>query len=209
MTDARASDHLRPDQRYRRGGSVGGGARPCRSDGRAGRDAGAGRAVGQRQVDACPRGHAADRARIRHHRLRRRRPACACAARHFGRCAAGCRWCSRIRLPRSTRAPPSARVLDDPLRIHAIAGSAQRPAAIAGLLERVGLPATLAARRIHEISGGQRQRVAIARAIATGPSLIVLDEALVGARRVGARRHRRPADGAAEGYGPVLSLHHA
>ena len=71
-----------------------------------------------------------------------------------------------------------ARVLDDPLRIHAIADSAQRPAVIAGLLERVGLPAALAARRIHEISGGQRQRVAIARAIATGPSLIVLDEAL-------------------------------
>jgi peptide/nickel transport system ATP-binding protein len=70
------------------------------------------------------------------------------------------------------------RVLDDPLRIHAIASSAQRPAAIAALLERVGLPATLAARRIHEISGGQRQRVAIARAIAAGPSLVVLDEAL-------------------------------
>ncbi|MGX5845986.1 ABC transporter ATP-binding protein [Mesorhizobium sp. PL10] len=71
-----------------------------------------------------------------------------------------------------------ARVLDDPLRIHAIASRAERPARIAALLERVGLSADLAPRAIHEISGGQRQRVAIARAIATKPSLIVLDEAV-------------------------------
>ncbi|MER9007470.1 MULTISPECIES: ATP-binding cassette domain-containing protein [unclassified Mesorhizobium] len=71
-----------------------------------------------------------------------------------------------------------ARVLDDPLRIHAIASRAERPARIAALLERVGLAADLASRAIHEISGGQRQRVAIARAIATKPSLIVLDEAV-------------------------------
>lgn len=71
-----------------------------------------------------------------------------------------------------------ARVLDDPLRIHGIALPSERPRRIAALLERVGLPANLAARTIHEISGGQRQRVAIARAIATKPSLIVLDEAV-------------------------------
>ncbi|UVK50505.1 ATP-binding cassette domain-containing protein [Mesorhizobium sp. AR02] len=71
-----------------------------------------------------------------------------------------------------------ARVLDDPLRIHGIASSAERPRRIAALLERVGLTAELAPRAIHEISGGQRQRVAIARAIATKPSLIVLDEAV-------------------------------
>lgn len=71
-----------------------------------------------------------------------------------------------------------AGVLDDPLRIHGIAERRARPRSIATLLERVGLPATLAARPIHEISGGQRQRVAIARAIATRPKLIVLDEAL-------------------------------
>lgn len=71
-----------------------------------------------------------------------------------------------------------ASALADPLRIHRLASRAERPAAIAGLLERVGLPAELAIRPIHEISGGQRQRVAIARAIATKPSLIVLDEAV-------------------------------
>lgn len=71
-----------------------------------------------------------------------------------------------------------ARLLDDPLRIHGIADRATRPKAIAALLERVGLSAELAGRRVHEISGGQRQRVAIARAIATRPKLIVLDEAV-------------------------------
>lgn len=71
-----------------------------------------------------------------------------------------------------------ARLIDDPLRIHGIAGRAARPKAIAALLERVGLASELAGRRVHEISGGQRQRVAIARAIATRPRLIVLDEAL-------------------------------
>ena len=71
-----------------------------------------------------------------------------------------------------------ARVLDDPLRIHGIAARAERPAHIAALLERVGLPPGLAGRAIHEVSGGQRQRVAIARAVATRPSLIVLDEAV-------------------------------
>jgi peptide/nickel transport system ATP-binding protein len=68
--------------------------------------------------------------------------------------------------------------LADPLRIHGIASRAERPAAIAHLLERVGLDTALASRAIHEISGGQRQRVAIARAIATKPDLIVFDEAV-------------------------------
>lgn len=71
-----------------------------------------------------------------------------------------------------------ARVLDDPLRVNALADRSRRPALIDALLDRVGLPRALRDRRIHEVSGGQRQRVAIARALATGPKLIVLDEAL-------------------------------
>ena len=71
-----------------------------------------------------------------------------------------------------------AGALADPLRIHGLADARERPAAIARLLERVGLDAGLASRAIHEISGGQRQRVAIARALATKPDLIVLDEAV-------------------------------
>ncbi len=76
---------------------------------------------------------------------------------------------------------PRARVADalgEPLRIHALAERAARPAAIARLLDRVGLPATIADRAVHEISGGQRQRVALARALACQPALIVLDEAV-------------------------------
>lgn len=71
-----------------------------------------------------------------------------------------------------------AGALDDPLRIHGRMDRHGRKIAIAGLLERVGLDASLAGRAIHEISGGQRQRVAIARALATKPDLIVLDEAV-------------------------------
>ncbi len=68
--------------------------------------------------------------------------------------------------------------LADPLRIHAIVPRTGRRAEIVRLLDRVGLPAALAGRAIHEISGGQRQRVAIARALATNPELVVLDEAV-------------------------------
>ena len=66
----------------------------------------------------------------------------------------------------------------DALRIHGIGSRADRAQRVAALLDRVGLPADLANRGIAEISGGQRQRVAIARALATGPRLIVLDEAV-------------------------------
>ncbi|TDH38419.1 ABC transporter ATP-binding protein [Pseudohoeflea suaedae] len=66
----------------------------------------------------------------------------------------------------------------DPLRIHAVGKRHSRMAALAELLQRVGLSADMASRRIHEVSGGQRQRVALARALASRPRLVVLDEAL-------------------------------
>jgi peptide/nickel transport system ATP-binding protein len=49
-------------------------------------------------------------------------------------------------------------------------------AAVAALLEAVGLAADHARRLPHQLSGGQRQRVAIARALAPAPSVLIADE---------------------------------
>ena len=76
---------------------------------------------------------------------------------------------------------PRMRVRDlvaEPLRIHGITPAPGRAAHVAGLLESVGLAPELATRFPHQLSGGQRQRVAIARALATGPDLLVCDEAV-------------------------------
>ena len=68
------------------------------------------------------------------------------------------------------------RILEEPLKIHHRGDAAFRRVWIAELLERVGLPPSVADRYPHEFSGGQRQRIGIARALATKPKLVIADE---------------------------------
>ena len=66
----------------------------------------------------------------------------------------------------------------EPLAVHRLGHRSERAEKVLELLRKVGLGPELLDRYPHELSGGQAQRVALARALATGPALLVADEAL-------------------------------
>ncbi|MDY7106644.1 MAG: ABC transporter ATP-binding protein [Actinomycetota bacterium] len=73
---------------------------------------------------------------------------------------------------------PTLSIVAEGLEIHGLASGRAKVDRVVELLEMVGLSSRDLRKFPHQFSGGQRQRIGIARALATGPELIVCDEAV-------------------------------
>lgn len=78
-------------------------------------------------------------------------------------------------LPQKLHLSKALTVADNLALVYFAAGLARNDAAIAQVLEQVGV-ADLAARKPHQLSGGQAQRVALARAVLLAPPVLLADE---------------------------------
>jgi oligopeptide/dipeptide ABC transporter ATP-binding protein len=70
--------------------------------------------------------------------------------------------------------------LEEALRVHGVAGKAERSRRIDEILLAVGLEASFRRRYPHELSGGQQRRVGLARILILHPRVVILDEPSAG-----------------------------